>query len=382
LSDTSLNAAGTTSGLVFQVTDASGFTADTRSLSITVHPAPLGITASNGTMTYGGTPPAVTATYSGFVNGDTAASLTTQPTCSTTATSATPVGTDSGADTCTGAVDPNYIISYTSGNAVVTKAPLTITASNTSTAYGTVPTVTASYSGFVNGQTNTVLTTQPTCSSTVTATTAVGTSTGANTCSGAAAANYSFTYVAGNATVVKANQTISFTGPGAGATGTSGTLTATGGASGNPVTFTVDATSGAGVCTVTGGTTVNYLLVGTCVIDANQAANTNYNAATQVPQSITVVVFTLTAPVPASNKVTFSGTASNTNTVTIWYCTPAVTPCKSTSPGALSVPATPAAGSWTSAQVSLTHGTNNYTATAYQTIGGTTLVSTTFTMSG
>ena len=37
-------------------------------------------------MTYGGTAPTITPRYSGFVNGDTAASLTTEPTCSTTAT--------------------------------------------------------------------------------------------------------------------------------------------------------------------------------------------------------------------------------------------------------------------------------------------------------
>ena len=42
-------------------------------------------------MTYGGTPPAITPAYTGFVNGDGVSSLTTEPTCSTTATSASPV---------------------------------------------------------------------------------------------------------------------------------------------------------------------------------------------------------------------------------------------------------------------------------------------------
>jgi hypothetical protein len=83
----------------------------------------------------------------------------------------------------------------------VEQASLTVTASSTTSSYGTVPTVTASYSGFVNGETNTVLTTVASCSSTVTATTAVGTYTGANTCSGGAATNYSFAYEAGDATV-------------------------------------------------------------------------------------------------------------------------------------------------------------------------------------
>ena len=42
-------------------------------------------------MTYGGSVPTITAGYSGFVNGDSASSLTTKPTCSTTATSSSPV---------------------------------------------------------------------------------------------------------------------------------------------------------------------------------------------------------------------------------------------------------------------------------------------------
>ena len=72
--------------------------------------------------------------------------------------------------------------------------------------------------------------------------------------------------------------------------GQSATLTATGGGSGNPVVFSVDASSGAGVCSVSGtnGSTVNYLAAGTCVIDANQAAGNGYAAAPEVQQSITV----------------------------------------------------------------------------------------------
>ena len=48
----------------------------------------------------------------------------------------------------------NYTIAYTSvaGDFVVTQAPLTITASSGSMPYGAAPpTITPSYSGFVNG---------------------------------------------------------------------------------------------------------------------------------------------------------------------------------------------------------------------------------------
>ena len=87
-------------------------------------------------------------------------------------------------------------------------------------------------------------------------------------------------------------QSISLTAP-ARHRGRLGTLSATGGGSGNPVIFSVDPASGAGVCTVS-GTTVNYTAAGSCVIDANQAGNASYAAAPQVqrrsrspiPQSI------------------------------------------------------------------------------------------------
>ena len=38
--------------------------------------APLTVTASSGSFTQGGTPPAISAAYSGFQNGETASSLT------------------------------------------------------------------------------------------------------------------------------------------------------------------------------------------------------------------------------------------------------------------------------------------------------------------
>jgi hypothetical protein len=82
-------------------------------------------------------------------------------------------------------------------------------------------------------------------------------------------------------------QSISFTAPATATVGGSATLNATGGGSGNPVTFSVDPASGAGVCSVS-GSTVSYTAPGSCVIDANQAGDTDYAAAPQVTQTITV----------------------------------------------------------------------------------------------
>ena len=110
--------------------------------------------------------PTITPSYAGFVNGDTASSLTTQPTCSTHGHQLEPGRrAPRYPSSCCGAADPNYTIVPVNGSVTVAKAPLTITASSGSMTYGgTAPTITPGYSGFVNGDTPSSLTTQPTCS--------------------------------------------------------------------------------------------------------------------------------------------------------------------------------------------------------------------------
>ena len=131
--------------------------------TVQVVTAPLLVAASSPAMTYGGTVPTITPSYSGFVNGDNASSLTTPPTCSTTATSSSPVG--SYPSSCAGASDPNYSITYVAGTTVVGSAALVIRASSGTMTYGgAAPTITPSYSGFVNGDSASSLATRPTCS--------------------------------------------------------------------------------------------------------------------------------------------------------------------------------------------------------------------------
>lgn len=129
--------------------------------TLTVTPATLTITAGNTTKVYGTVNPSFSVTYSGFVNGDTNASLSTQPAITSTAVPGSSVGTYP--ITPSGAVSANYTINYVSGTLTVSKAALTIAANNVSRAYGAAnPILTATYSGFVNGDTNTSLGTQPT----------------------------------------------------------------------------------------------------------------------------------------------------------------------------------------------------------------------------
>jgi filamentous hemagglutinin family protein len=91
----------------------------------------LTITAPSLTTTYGATlPGSFTPTYSGFLHGDTSASLTTLPTVATTGTT-TAVST--APITASGAVDPNYLILYDPGTLVVNPAPLTVSGTSIAT---------------------------------------------------------------------------------------------------------------------------------------------------------------------------------------------------------------------------------------------------------
>jgi hypothetical protein len=165
--------------------------------TVTVMPAPLTIIAGNGTMTYGGTPPTITPTFMGLVNGDNAVTLGV--TCTSNATSSSPVG-NGYTSSCSASNGTNYTINYVSGTVSVTRAPLIITASSGTMTYGgVVPTITPSYSGFVNGQNSSSLTTQPTC--TTTATVASPPGSYPSSCTGAVDANYTISYVNGTVTV-------------------------------------------------------------------------------------------------------------------------------------------------------------------------------------
>ena len=89
--------------------------------------------------------------------------------------------------------------------------------------------------------------------------------------------------------VSKLSQSIIFFAPPSGTIFSSASLSAIGGGSGNPVVFSVDPSSGAQVCALS-GTAVTFGRTGTCVIDANQAGNDDYTAAPQVQRTIAVTM--------------------------------------------------------------------------------------------
>jgi hypothetical protein len=103
--------------------------------------------------------------------------------------------------------------------------------------------------------------------------------------------------------VPQAAQAISFTStpPSPAVTGGSYTPAATGGGSGNPVIFSIDPSSAAGACAISGGT-VSFTGAGQCVIDANQAGNIDYTAAPTAQQSITISGYTFSGFQPPVNN--------------------------------------------------------------------------------
>ncbi len=106
---------------VFTPQDSTRFEATSRTVTLLVTPAPLTIRADDKTMVAGGAMPTLTATYSGFVNGDTVAGLASPARLGTTATSASSPGTYP--ITVVGAASPNYTITHVNGTLRIGEPP-------------------------------------------------------------------------------------------------------------------------------------------------------------------------------------------------------------------------------------------------------------------
>ena len=183
--------------------------------NLTVTPAALTITANGVSRVYGASDPTLGVTYSGFVNGETSSVLGgTLSVVDSDAAPTTAVGSYTGVITASGQTSTNYTITYVAGNLTVTPAALTITANGVSRVYGASdPTLGVTYSGFVNGETSSVLGgTLSEVDSEAATTTAVGSYTGVITASGQTSTNYTITYVAGDLTVTPAALTITANG--------------------------------------------------------------------------------------------------------------------------------------------------------------------------
>jgi hypothetical protein len=266
--------------VLFTPADPTTYSTQTATVTLTVTPAPLTVTANNLSLTAGSTIPTLTATITGFVNGDTSAVVSGAASCTTTATSASPAGTYPITCTVGTLAAANYTFTFVSGTltlnskttptvttlptasaitygqtlasstlsggvasvggsfawttstttpgagtpsesvtftptdttdyntvtvtitVTVNKATLTVTANNLSlTAGSTIPTLTATITGFVNGDTSAVVSGAASCTTTATSASPAGTYPITCTVGTLAAANYTFTFVSGTLTL-------------------------------------------------------------------------------------------------------------------------------------------------------------------------------------
>ncbi|WP_305983636.1 Ig-like domain-containing protein, partial [Roseivirga thermotolerans] len=117
--------------------------------TLTIEKATLTATADDKSKTYGEENPALTISYTGFVNGDDETAIT-QPTASTTADAGSDAGTY--AITLSGGAADNYSLTTVNGTLTIGKATLTARADDKERAVGQEnPEFTISYTGFVNG---------------------------------------------------------------------------------------------------------------------------------------------------------------------------------------------------------------------------------------
>ncbi len=235
-----------------------------------------------GNQTYGAAPFALTATASsGLV-------VTYSVTGPATVTGSTLTITGVGQVVVTAAQAGNA--TYAAATSVsqsftVAKAVLTATGNNVSRTFGAAnPALTFTTAGFVNGDTAAVVGGTATLATTATTTSPVGTYPITFATEALTATNYSFTYVPGTLTVQGgAAQTITFPAiPNHMLGDAPFTLSATA-SSGLAVSYAVTsgpATVAGNVVTLTGA--------GTVTIQASQAGNTTYAAATPVSQTFTV----------------------------------------------------------------------------------------------
>ena len=119
--------------------------------TLTITSAQLTVTVADATRVYGDPNPAFTVSFSGFVNGDTAAVVSGTASC-TSAAPTSAVGTYPIVCTQGTLSATSYVFVFVSGTLTVTPAPLNVTAANATRLYGDAnPAFTGTVTGIKNG---------------------------------------------------------------------------------------------------------------------------------------------------------------------------------------------------------------------------------------
>ncbi|MFO0909057.1 MAG: MBG domain-containing protein [Isosphaeraceae bacterium] len=166
-----------------------------------VAPAPLTVTVNPASKAYGSVNPGFTVDYAGFVNGETTTALAGTLVFQTLATPRSHVGDY--VVTASGLTGSNYAIAFVPGTLSVMKAPLLVMANNaTMTAGSSVPALSASYVGWVNGDNAASLTHAAVLTTNATPSSPAGVY--AIKAAGAVSADYMITYQDGTLTITGA----------------------------------------------------------------------------------------------------------------------------------------------------------------------------------
>ena len=179
--------------------------------TLAVNPAVIAVKGASLAVTYGASAPSLTYQLSGFVNGDTATSVSGAPVITSSVTSASPAGVYPITIAIGSLAAPNYTFSAVNGSVTVKNAMLMVTASSQSMTYGgAVPALTYTVAGFVNGDSQqTAIAGTPQMTTTATSTSAVGTYLITPAIGSLAAQNYTFGFASAWMKVSKATLTVS-----------------------------------------------------------------------------------------------------------------------------------------------------------------------------
>ena len=192
---------GTLASDMYSFTIASG--------SLTIQKAVLTVTANSAAMIYGGARPALTYTVTGFANGETATVVSGLPSLTTIATASSSAGVYAVNVDATKMVSKNYSFAAVNGAITVGKAVLIVTPATASMTYGGLqPALLYQVSGFVNGDSATVVNGAPAFKSSASSGSPVGQYPIIGTVGSLSAANYSFQILSSVMTVNKAVLTV------------------------------------------------------------------------------------------------------------------------------------------------------------------------------
>jgi len=309
----------------FTPTDSTNYASTSTTMTLTVTKAPLTITASSSAVTYGGAVPTISPAYSGFVNGQGVGALSSTPTCSTTYTNTSSVGTYP--TTCSGAAGDDYSFVYVDGTVTVSAATPSLSWSNISKTYGNAPfSFTAPTATGVGGASLTgtwAYASSNTSVATVNDDVATIVGAGSSTITATftpSSSNYDTNSIGVTLTVAKASQaTLTMTSPSSAIHGETITLAASGGSGTGAVSFGIVA----GTCTIDSGTTLTLRDAGsTCQVSATKLTDANYNTATSATQTITIakaaqtLAFTSTVPTSPLPNGTYTPVVSSVSAVT------------------------------------------------------------------